>query len=88
MNQELVFYITAGISAISLISIVYVRTWKNAKDIGKVALYKQTGEEKEKEVELAKTVTDKPIVVEMTKSDEMKEVVVESNATANTQEDK
>ena len=77
VNQELVFYITAGISAISLVAILYVRTWKNAKDIGKVALYKQNREEKEKEVELTKVVTDKPVVVEMEKSEEAKEVKAE-----------
>ena len=58
-------------------AILYVRTWKNAKDIGKVALYKQNREEKEKEVELTKVVTDKPVVVEMEKNEEAKEVKAE-----------
>ena len=48
VNKELCFYVSALISSISLIVIIYVATWKNAKDIGKKALYK----EEEKEVEL------------------------------------
>ena len=87
INQELVFYITSGISAISLIAIIYVRTWKNAKDIGKVALYKQNEEERGKVVELTEVVTDKPAVVEVGKSGEEKRkpIVVETN-TLNSQE--
>lgn len=49
-NEELTFYVSAAISAISLIVISYVATWKNARDIGKKSLYKE-----EKEIEL-KTV--------------------------------
>ena len=48
VNKELCFYVSALISSISLIVIIYVATWKNAKDIGKKALYK----EEEKEIEL------------------------------------
>ena len=48
VNKELCFYVSALISSISLIVIIYVATWKNAKDIGKKALYK----DEEKEVEL------------------------------------
>ena len=67
-------------------AILYVRTWKNAKDIGKVALYKQTEGEKEKEVELTKVVTDKPLVVEMEKREEVKEVKAEPTITVNIQD--
>ena len=67
-------------------AILYVRTWKNAKDIGKVALYKQTEGEKEKEVELTKVVTDKPLVVEMEKHEEVKEVKAEPTITVNIQD--
>ena len=42
-----------------------------------MALYKQNREEKEKEVELTKVVTDKPVVVEMEKNEEAKEVKAE-----------
>lgn len=40
-NKELTFYVSAIISAVSLIVIAYVATWKNSKDIGKKPLYKR-----------------------------------------------
>lgn len=60
VNKELCFYVSALISSISLIVIIYVATWKNAKDIGKKALYK----EEEKEVELHEIAVEEKNTVE------------------------
>ena len=60
VNKELCFYVSALISSISLIVIIYIATWKNAKDIGKKALYK----EEEKEVELHEIAVEEKNTVE------------------------
>ena len=60
VNKELCFYVSALISSISLIVIIYVATWKNAKDIGKKALYK----DEEKEVELHEIAVEEKNTVE------------------------
>lgn len=39
-NQEATFFVTASVFAIALIAMISVRTWKNAKDIGKIPLWK------------------------------------------------
>ena len=71
VNKELCFYVSALISSISLIVIIYVATWKNAKDIGKKALYK----DEEKEVELHEiAVEEKEKSVENTVEEKEKSV--------------
>lgn len=70
VNKELCFYVSALISSISLIVIIYVATWKNAKDIGKKALYK----EEEKEVELHEIAVE-----EKEKEKSMENTVEEKN---------
>ena len=82
VNKELCFYVSALISSISLIVIIYVATWKNAKDIGKKALYKDEEKEvevheiavEEKEKSVENTVEEKEKSVENTVEEKEKSV--------------
>lgn len=51
------FYTTAILSSLSLFAMLYVCTWKNVREIGKVPLYEQE-EEKPKEIQMTEVVIE------------------------------
>ena len=60
INQEMTFYVSAAITMISFFTMSYVWTWENAKDIGKVALYKDHTTDCKDRMELELTEINSP----------------------------
>ena len=69
-NQEVTFFVTASVFAIAWFAMMSVRTWKNAKDIGKVPLSEMDNQSSEVSGEICVEMVEMVEVVDNNNKEE------------------